>query len=109
VLSVGDAHVENFGIWRDVDGRLAWGVNDFDEAASIPYPLDLVRLGASALLATGRAERAGDIAKAILHGYRTALPAPRPFILDDEHAELRNLFVVTTKTARAVLGEDREA
>src|SRR6185369_15826650 len=32
VLGVGDIHVENFGTWRDADGRLAWGVNDFDEA-----------------------------------------------------------------------------
>ena len=32
VLAVGDIHVENFGTWRDSDGRLVWGVNDFDEA-----------------------------------------------------------------------------
>ena len=50
VLGVGDLHLENFGTWRDVDGRLVWGVNDFDEAAEMPYPLDLVRLAASALL-----------------------------------------------------------
>jgi uncharacterized protein (DUF2252 family) len=36
-LSVGDLHVENFGTWRDTDGRLIWGVNDFDEAAWLPY------------------------------------------------------------------------
>ena len=30
-LAVGDLHVENFGTWRDVEGRLIWGVNDFDE------------------------------------------------------------------------------
>src|SRR3979411_2054186 len=47
VLSVGDLHLENFGTWRDADGRLVWGVNDFDEAAEMPYPLDLVRLAAS--------------------------------------------------------------
>src|SRR5207302_9072134 len=35
VVAVGDLHVENFGTWRDVEGRLIWGVNDFDEA----YPL----------------------------------------------------------------------
>src|SRR5215831_20187378 len=29
-LAVGDAHLENFGVWRDDDGRLVWGVNDFD-------------------------------------------------------------------------------
>src|SRR5579883_1199317 len=33
LLAVGDLHVENFGTWRDSEGRLIWGVNDFDEAA----------------------------------------------------------------------------
>src|ERR1700704_2230121 len=33
VLSVGDIHIENFGTWRDREGRLVWGINDFDEAA----------------------------------------------------------------------------
>ena len=32
VLAVADLHVENFGTWRDLEGRLIWGVNDFDEA-----------------------------------------------------------------------------
>src|SRR5262249_26842952 len=35
-LGIGDIHLENFGTWRDVDGRLVWGVNDFDEAAKMP-------------------------------------------------------------------------
>ena len=26
--SVGDLHIENFGTWRDAEGRLVWGVND---------------------------------------------------------------------------------
>src|SRR5262245_32368109 len=51
VLAVGDIHLENFGTWRDADGRLVWGVNDFDEAAHMPYALDLVRLATSALIA----------------------------------------------------------
>src|SRR5215510_4380176 len=38
VLSLGDAHIENFGTWRDDEGRLVWGANDFDEASVIPYP-----------------------------------------------------------------------
>ena len=53
--AVGDIHLENFGTWRDDDGRLVWGVNDFDEAAEMPYALDLVRLATSALLASHRA------------------------------------------------------
>jgi uncharacterized protein (DUF2252 family) len=50
-LSVGDLHVENFGTWRDTDGRLIWGINDFDEASWLPYTNDLVRLVASANIA----------------------------------------------------------
>src|ERR1700753_828901 len=51
VLAVGDIHIENFGTWRDVEGRLVWGVNDFDEAAVMPYVHDIVRLAVSAVLA----------------------------------------------------------
>src|SRR5215471_11387125 len=51
VLAVGDIHLENFGTWRDAESRLIWGVNDFDEAAVMPYALDLARLAASAILA----------------------------------------------------------
>src|SRR5215510_12886692 len=52
VLAVGDIHIENFGSWRDLEGRLVWGVNDFDEAAKMPYVLDLVRLVTSIRLAS---------------------------------------------------------
>jgi aminoglycoside/choline kinase family phosphotransferase len=38
-LCVGDTHVENFGTWRDAQARLVWGINDFDEATTMPYPL----------------------------------------------------------------------
>ena len=47
VLGVGDLHVENFGTWRDAEGRLVWGVNDFDECCYLPYANDLVRLATS--------------------------------------------------------------
>jgi len=48
VLAIGDLHVENYGTWRDAEGRLMWGINDFDEAFPLPYTIDLVRLAASA-------------------------------------------------------------
>src|ERR1700733_15663221 len=51
ILSVGDLHVENFGTWRDGEGRLVWAFDDFDEAASYPYTMDLVRLATSGLRA----------------------------------------------------------
>jgi uncharacterized protein (DUF2252 family) len=36
VIAIGDLHVENFGTWRDHEGRLVWGINDVDEAAAYP-------------------------------------------------------------------------
>jgi hypothetical protein len=98
VLAVGDIHLENFGMWRDDDGRLVWGVNDFDEAAPMPYALDLVRLATSAALARpSRQYRNHDTCTFILEGYRRGLDNPRPFVLDEEHAALRSLFVVDEK------------
>jgi hypothetical protein len=95
VLSVNDAHVENFGLWRDAEGRLVFGVNDFDEGAPAPYVFDLVRLAASALLAwpEGLAPTADDIADAVLDGYRAGLQSPRPLILDFSHRKLRGLLL----------------
>src|SRR5205809_6794101 len=81
VLAVGDLHLENFGTWRDADGRLVWGVNDFDEAAHMPYTLDLVRLATSALLAHGKQGAPADaIARAILSGYRRGLEDPSAIV-----------------------------
>lgn len=95
LLSVGDLHVENFGTWRDTDGRLAWGINDFDEACVYPYTMDLVRLATSALLAA-REERltmkAKDAADAILTGYEQGMEqGGRPFVLGEEHGWLRTI------------------
>jgi hypothetical protein len=84
VLSVGDLHVENFGTWRDAEGRLVWGVNDFDEAAVIPYPYDLVRLTVSVRLSPQQATSKRDAADAILTGYGRGLADPRPAQLDEE-------------------------
>src|ERR1700716_4249171 len=85
ILSVGDLHVENFGTWRDTDGRLVWGVNDFDEADHYPHTSDLVRLATSALLAAREdrlAMRPKDAVSAILEGYRDSLQeGGRPFVL----------------------------
>lgn len=95
VLAVGDLHIENFGTWRDVEGRLVWGVNDFDEAAPLPYTLDLVRLATSAILAIDDGHlgvKVNDACAAILDGYRESLvEGGRPFVLEEENAWLRQL------------------
>ena len=98
VLAVGDIHFENYGTWRDVDGRLAWGVNDYDESAVMPFTLDLVRLSTSALLGRGRHPISeSEIAGAILKGYRQGLNAPSPIVLDRDRLWLRDLLVVSDK------------
>lgn len=97
VLAVGDIHLENFGTWRDADGRLVWGVNDFDEAAQMPYVLDLVRLAASALLANPGRGAAAEACTAVLEGYAQGLKQPRPIVLDRDWAWLRELLVVSDK------------
>jgi hypothetical protein len=93
LLSVGDLHVENFGTWIDADGRLVWGVNDFDEASYYPYTLDLVRLATSALLAARENKltmKAKDAAESILTGYERSMETGgRPFVLEEDHAWLR--------------------
>jgi Uncharacterized protein conserved in bacteria (DUF2252) len=89
VLSIGDLHLENFGTWRDADGRLVWGVNDFDEAAVMPYLLDLVRLATSALLAPDSVVDPKDAANALLKGYRDGLDDPQPALLFEGQTWLR--------------------
>jgi hypothetical protein len=98
VLSVGDIHLENYGTWRDADGRLVWGINDYDEADEMPYALDLVRLATSALLGRGPKQISDEnIATAILVGYGNGLQAPSPVILDRDWQWLRDLVVVSEK------------
>lgn len=93
VLAVGDLHVENFGTWRDAEGRLIWGVNDFDEAYPMAYTVDLVRLATSAHLALSEEHltlRRGEACDAILEGYRKGLESRgRPFVLAEENRWLR--------------------
>src|SRR5882724_8023895 len=73
VLGVGDLHVENYGTWRDAEGRLVWGINDFDEACPLPYTNDLVRLAASVRFASQAGPldvKFGKACAAIESGYR---------------------------------------
>jgi hypothetical protein len=93
VLAVGDLHVENFGTWRDAEGRLVWGINDFDEACELPYTIDLVRLATSAHLAIFEnhlALKPVDACEAILKGYAKGLNnGGAAFVLAEQHTWLR--------------------
>ena len=102
VLAVGDLHIENFGTWRDREGRLAWGINDFDEAYLLPYTNDLVRLATSALVASQDdmlAIRPENACSAILAGYQKCLENGRgqPFVLSENHQRLREMALNTLR------------
>jgi Uncharacterized protein conserved in bacteria (DUF2252) len=100
VLTVGDLHTENFGIWRDKEGRLVWGINDFDEAATMPYAFDLVRLATSAQLAHKLPLTSAQVARAILRGYQRGSEDPRPTLLAEHKAWMRPLVDYSGKASK---------
>jgi Uncharacterized protein conserved in bacteria (DUF2252) len=96
VPSVGDLHVENFGSWRDGEGRLVWGVNDFDESEALPYTYDLTRLATSARLAVREHAldiEADDACDAVRRGYEKALErGGGAFVLAGDHDRLAEML-----------------
>jgi len=95
VLAVGDLHIENFGTWRDLEGRLAWGVNDFDEASALPYTNDLIRIATSAAFAA-RAEHiylpAKRACEALVTGYMESMKTGgMTFVLAEKHGWLKRI------------------
>lgn len=105
VVGVGDLHIENFGTWRDTEGRMIWGVNDFDEVHECAFPLDLVRLGVSVELAAQETQLVDltidEACAAMLTGYREGLASGgQPFVLERRNAWLLRL-------ARAALKEPK--
>jgi hypothetical protein len=104
VLSSGDLHVGNFGTWRDAEGRLCWGVDDFDEAFPLPYTNDLVRLAASMRVMidsqhlTIKWKYGCDV---ILEGYHEALKRDGcPFVLAEKEQALEKLGLGAIKQPR---------
>jgi hypothetical protein len=96
VLAVGDLHLENFGTWRDAEGRLIWGVNDFDEAHPMSFANDLVRLAVSALLAAETSPhfklKPGEACRQLAEGYRAGIErGGAPFVLMESNARLRRM------------------
>ena len=106
---VGDLHVENFGCWRDAEGRLAWGVNDFDELATLPYTFDLLRLCTSATIAVHEERlplHERDVCAIVLDGYTGSLErGGEPFVAAERHAWLAALQ--SAKAADATAFWDR--
>ena len=96
VLAVGDLHVENFGTWRDTEGRLIWGINDFDEACWIRTPTIWCGWRRARVWRWRRniwRSRPGGV-RGVLDGYRASLRAGgKPFVLAEHHPALREMAV----------------
>ena len=101
VLACGDLHVASFGTWRDKEGRLCWGVDDFDEAYPLAYTNDLVRLAASLKIVNDSGYltislKAG--CAALLEGYVQALShGGCPIVLAEREQNLERLGVEAIK------------
>jgi uncharacterized protein (DUF2252 family) len=95
VSAVGDLHLENFGTWRDLEGRLVWGINDYDEATTLGWSEDLARLATSAHLAIADEHlevRRREASAAIVAGYRQGLErGPQPFALEERNGWLKRI------------------
>jgi hypothetical protein len=101
VLAVGDLHVGSYGTWRDAEGRLCWGVDDFDESYPLAYTNDLVRLATSIRMvieAESLTIKFRDGCDAVLQGYRDCLRnGGRPIVLAEHEQTLEKLGIAAIK------------
>jgi hypothetical protein len=97
LFAVGDLHIDSFGTWRDAEGRLCWGVDDFDEAWHLPYTNDLVRLATSVKIARKLGIlkiKTGLACDVILGAYkRTLRGGGCPIVLAEEETHLEKLGI----------------
>jgi uncharacterized protein (DUF2252 family) len=101
VLAVGDLHVGSFGTWRDAEGRMSWGVDDFDDSYPLPYTDDLVRLATSVKMvidAETLTIKLKDACDAILEGYQRSLKEGGcPIVLAERQRNLQKLGIAAIK------------
>ena len=97
VIAVGDLHVNSFGTWRDAEGRMAWGVDDFDDAYPLPYTSDLVRLAASLKIVNDLGDLNTKLklgCEILLESYEATLKAKgRPIVLAEHQTIMERLGV----------------
>jgi len=77
VVSCGDAHLSNFGLYASPERQLLFDLNDFDEGAIAPWEWDVKRLAASIHIGgrdIGLSERAcRDASEQAVTSYQTSL------------------------------------
>lgn len=77
VVSCGDAHISNFGLFASPERNVLFDMNDFDEASNAPWEWDVKRLAASIVLGgrdNGLSDsRCREITEAAVREYRRSL------------------------------------
>ncbi len=106
VMSCGDAHLSNFGLFASPERRQLFDVNDFDEAGNAPWEWDVKRLAASIMIA-GREngyteERARAAVVSAIGTYRSTLAD-----LTARDALERYYLAVDVDTLTARAGDDQ--
>ena len=119
VMSGGDAHLSNFGLYAAPQRTLVFDLNDFDEAAVAPTEWDIKRLVTSAIVGGRQAgystKNISRIAANVVSKYRDGLRTmldmtvlERYYLrLEPERYERevsRNLAAIIAKSARAARG-----
>lgn len=94
VLCNGDVHPENFGVMQSADGKLVFGLNDFDEALHAPFSWDVKRGSVGLDLAAHdrdfSIEDRGKITQAFVQGYLSALADYRGNAKENRHRFTEN-------------------
>lgn len=77
VMSCGDAHISNFGLFASPERRLLFDVNDFDEAGIAPWEWDVKRFAASVMISAREngytEDQAANAVVGAVGTYRTTL------------------------------------
>ena len=81
-LVCGDLHLENFGSFKGENGLVYFDMNDFDEALTAPFTIDLVRVLSSLQVAAHSwklaDEDANNLCRRFLDTYAAALVDGKP-------------------------------
>ena len=101
VLAVADLHIDSYGTWRDLEGRMCWGVDDFDDACPLPYTNDLVRWATSLKVAIDAGTTTislRDGCDAFLERYAATLRrGGDPFVLAEGNQQMDTLGISELK------------
>ena len=98
----GDQHLSNFGAWRNRNGDVVFGINDFDEAAIYDFHIDVLRIAVSICNhASTNGFRKSDTSDVLQAFTKSYVKTVRSYIGNEDAL----LFELTPQTAKGKLQE----